>query len=69
LALRKRLKASCTSAGVQGLGLRGFGFNDFFAAGVGDDLTAFFADFFGTDGTPGFFALSERVILAMIGIY
>jgi hypothetical protein len=32
-------------------------------------LAAFFADFFGTDGTPGFLALIERMILAMIRIY
>ena len=32
-------------------------------------LTAFFAGFFGTDGTLVFLALFERMILAMIGIY
>ena len=41
--------------------------------GFGTALTVFlaplFATFFGTDGTPDFFALIERVILAMIGIY
>ena len=42
---------------------------DFFAAGLGDDLTAFFADFFGMDGTLDFLALIERMILAMIRIY
>jgi hypothetical protein len=49
LALRKRLKASWTSAGVQG-----FGFGDFFAASLGalaglsaDFRTAAFAGFFG----------------------
>jgi hypothetical protein len=68
LALRNRLNASWTSAGVQGLCFRGFGFADFFA-GRGGALAAFLAGFFGTDGTPGFLALSERVILAMIGIY
>jgi len=41
LALRKRLKASRTSAGVQG-----FGFGDFFAAGLAADfLTTAFAGF------------------------
>jgi hypothetical protein len=32
-------------------------------------LTAFFADFFGTDGTLDFLPREERMILAMIGIY
>ena len=67
--MRNRLKASWTSAGVQGFVFRGFIFGDFFAAGLGKDLAAFFADFFGTDGTLDFLARIERVILAMIGIY
>jgi hypothetical protein len=64
LALRNRLKASWTSAGVQG-----FGFGDFFATRFGPALAVFFATFFGTDGTLDFLALFERMILAMIGIY
>ena len=71
--MRNRLKASWTSAGVQGFVFDGFIFGDFFAAGLGGVLTvflaAFFADFFGTDGTLDFLARIERVILAMIGIY
>jgi len=71
LALRNRLKASWTSAAVQGFGA--FGLTDFFAVAV----TGFFAAFFGTDGTAGlaeglaagFLAPTERMILAMIGIY
>ena len=67
--MRNRLKASWTSAGVQDSCFRDFGFKDVFAAGLGDDLTAFFADFFGTGGTLDFLALFERMILAMIRIY
>jgi hypothetical protein len=61
--LRNRLKASWISAGVQGFGLA-----DFFT-GLGSALAAFFATFFGTDGTLDFLALIERVILAMNRIY
>jgi hypothetical protein len=35
----------------------------------GDDLAAFFAAFFGTDGTLDFLPPEERMILAMIRIY
>jgi hypothetical protein len=63
LALRNRLNASWTSAGVQG-----FGFADFFA-GLGGALATFFAGFFGTDGTPTFLAREELMILAMIEVY
>jgi hypothetical protein len=63
LALRSRLNASWTSAGVQG-----FGFADFFA-GLGGALAIFFAGFFGTDGAPTFLAREGRMILAMIRIY
>jgi hypothetical protein len=69
LALRNRLNASWTSAGVQSFGFRAFVFGDFFATGLGCGLTAFFASFFGTDGTLDFLALFERVILAMNRIY
>jgi hypothetical protein len=70
LALRNRLNASWTSAAVQGLSFDDFGFEDFdFAEFFGAALTAFFAGFFGTGKTPVFFALFERVIFAMIGIY
>jgi hypothetical protein len=41
----------------------------FFAAVLGDALTAFFAGFFGTEGTLDFLPPEERMILAMIGIY
>jgi hypothetical protein len=41
---------------------------DFFAR-LGAALAAFFATFFGTDETLDFFALIERMILAMIRIY
>jgi hypothetical protein len=41
----------------------------FFAAGLGDALTAFLAGFFGTAGTLDFLPPEERMILAMIGIY
>ena len=70
IGLAKRLNASWTSAGVQG-----FGFWRFLRSGfggvraLGDALTAFFAGFFGTDGTLDFLPLEERMILAMIGIY
>jgi hypothetical protein len=69
LALRKRLKASWTSAGVHG-----FGFADFFAVGLGDALAGFlavvfFAAFFGKDGTLDFLVRFARMILAMIRVY
>ena len=71
--MRNRLKASWTSTGVQRFVFGGFIFGDFFAAGLGDDLTvflaAFFADFFGTDGTLDFLARFARMILAMIRVY
>jgi hypothetical protein len=69
LALRNRLNASWTSAGVQGFCLRGFGFGALFAARTGSDLTGFFAGFFGTGGTLDFLARIERMILAMNRIY
>ena len=42
---------------------------EFRVAGLGSALAAFFATFFGTDGTLDFLALIERVILAMNRIY
>jgi hypothetical protein len=41
----------------------------FFAAGFGDALTAFFADFLGAEETLDFLPTEERMILAMIGVY
>jgi hypothetical protein len=70
LALRKRLNASWTSAGVQGLAAF-----DFFAAGFGADVAADLAagrlwDFWMRLGDVGLFLGSGlRVIFAMIGIY
>ncbi|MGY3645498.1 hypothetical protein ACVWW2_000789 [Bradyrhizobium sp. LM4.3] len=61
LALRKRLKTSWTSAGVQGF----VALSDFFAGAFGFATTAF-AFFFGTGALRG---AGLRVIFAMIGIY
>src|SRR5882757_7224228 len=76
LALRKRLKASRTSAAVQGFGLANFLANfwagflaDFFAAGLGSGLAGFFAGCFGADRTADFLARWERMLLAIIRVY
>ncbi|MGY3405527.1 hypothetical protein ACVWZV_001640 [Bradyrhizobium sp. GM5.1] len=59
--MRKRLKASRTSGGVQGF----HGFERFLAGALGF-AAATFAFFFGTDVLRG---AGVRVIFAMIGIY
>jgi len=70
LASRKRLKASWTSAEVQG-----FGFGDFLidflgAADLGGDPgAAFFAGFPGAERTRVFLARRARMILAMNRVY
>jgi hypothetical protein len=66
LALRKRLKASWISAGVQGFVELGFvALRDFFAGTFGF-ATAVFAFFFGTAALRG---AGLRMIFAMMGIY
>jgi hypothetical protein len=59
--LRKRLKASWTSGGVQGF----MALRDFLPGALGFAAAAF-AFFFGTDVLRG---AGLRVIFAMIGIY
>src|SRR3954466_2937765 len=68
LALRKRLKASWTSAAVQGFGFADF-LAGFFAGGLGSGLAVFFAGRFGADRTAGLLARWERMLLAMIRVY
>src|SRR6185436_12074389 len=66
LALRKRLKTSWISAGVQGLVELGLVALSDFLAGAFGFATIAFAFFFGTDALRG---AGLRVIFAMIRIY